>query len=131
MHGPPYVHSKMCVIKKCKLLGLIIRKAVALAIFCVFWPLWPPGNSKIIYYSAHGTGLMCIFKHFNFLESFREIERMVPVLWGKINNFGNFGSIFDPFDPPGFKNQTFQWVKSTYYMLILTLFYFLKSYRKI
>ena len=28
-------------------------------------------------------------------------------LWGKKCNFGNFGAIFDPFDPRGSKNRIF------------------------
>ena len=52
-------------------------------------------------------------------------------LWGKKCNFGNFGAIFDPFDPPGLKNQNFPGVKGSRLMCILMLLNSLESFRKI
>ena len=50
---------------------------------------------------------------------------------GENYNFGHFGGIFDPFDPPGLKNQICPMVKSNQHICISTLPNILGVFRKI
>ena len=70
-------------------------------------PLTPWG-SKIRFFSGSTvTNIYVKQLCLTFWEVSEKLKWIDQKLWGRNWNFGHFGGILDPFDPPGLKNQIF------------------------